>query len=267
MVADLEDVLALEASRSGQAPARSRACCARSPAPRGAALPWRDASPGALGRLACAGRGGRGARADLRRRQRAPRSRRRHRTSPAQAACRRCSSARRPRTTTTRSAPARKIAIRSTTSIDGDPNTKLEHRAVLRRHAAQAGRGRPRDLPRCRARRVAKALEIQTSTPGFAPGLRGRPHRSHCRTATRRRFACAAGTDPSARAPTCTAANRSRCRSRRRLPLLPGVAHDAAARQAAGDDRRGHAVQVGALSSCRGGAAVALQRQPAEPVE
>ena len=132
-------------------PARSRPCCARCPGTTRRRLPWRMRHPArwivslallaAIVALALVAR----------RRARAPRhAASRPDVRRAAGAARRCRSARPRPTTTTRSAPAPKTATDDQNVVDGDPNTTLEHRAVLRRHAQEGRRRRRRPVPRRR---------------------------------------------------------------------------------------------------------------------
>ncbi len=137
MAADLEEVLAIEATRSGQATGEVTTVLRTLPGTARRRLPWRMRHPArwiaslglvavivAIALIALAGRAhrGTGVAADLH-----------PHAGPRTGGAR----LRPQRTTTTRSAPGRKTTTSSDNVVDSDPEHDLEHRAVLRRHPAR----------------------------------------------------------------------------------------------------------------------------------
>ena len=215
MVADLEEVLALEASRSGQATGEVTTRAAHAAAARAPAAALADAPPRRAGppRSRCSRRSSR-SRSSLAARPDAPRHRRRARRARRAGLGSPSRSARPPRTTTTRSAPAPKTATASATSSTATrtPTWSTEH--YYEGTLAEGRRRRPGRLPRRRpAACAARAIEIQTPTPGLRRAdLRGRPHRPAAAlrrhdAADRARLAGAARRERIA----CAAAHASAC--------------------------------------------------------
>ena len=125
MVAELEDVLAVEASRSGQATGEVTRSCAPCRGGRARGFPWRMRHPGRwAASLALVGAPRRG-RARARGRRRAPRHRRVARAWPRTPGLEPVQLSRHGApTTTTRSAPGRKTATRSRTSSTATPTPR-----------------------------------------------------------------------------------------------------------------------------------------------
>ena len=202
------------------------ACCARCPARRAGACPGACATPragsprsalvGAIVAIVLVAR----------RAARAPRHRRRpRRRSPAPASGR-SRSARPPPTTTTRSAPAPKTATRSATSSTATPTPTGAPQHYYERHAARRPAAPASGVYLDAAPGVAaRAIEMQTPTPGFdVAGLR-RATASTCPipTATRRR-STARGWHGPLGSRQRRARRRQRialARRRHALPLLP----------------------------------------------
>ena len=166
MVADLEDALALETSRSGQATGEVTSVLRTLPRRSRRRLPWRMRHPVALGRLAGAARRNRRTRADPRRRSH-PQWHRAQRARQTRSAAGPAQSDRRPRLQPLRHRPRTPDQVSNI--IDGDPNTtwSTEH-YVEGTLAGKPGIGLYLDAaPGVKA----QAIELQTPTPGFTAAI------------------------------------------------------------------------------------------------
>ena len=151
MVADLEEVLAIEAARAGQATGEVTSVLRTLPGTARRRLPWRMRHPArwvASLALIVVDRRARARRWPPAGRTAAPGCRRASPPTPVSKPVQLSQTAAHdynPFGT----GPENRDQVENV--IDSDPNTVVEHRAVLRRHAPEERRRRPRDLPRRRA--------------------------------------------------------------------------------------------------------------------